>query len=40
MKLSLVGVGIVVALIAASKGPLPEVPKRPKHRERLEEGDV
>jgi ABC-type branched-subunit amino acid transport system permease subunit len=40
VKLSLVGLVIVVALIAASKGLLPEVPKRPKHRERLEEGDV
>jgi len=40
VKLSLVGLVIVVALIAASKGLLPEVPKRPKHRERIEERDV
>ena len=40
VKVALVGLVIIIALIAASKGLLPEVPNRPNRREVPEEGDL
>lgn len=40
VKLSLIGLVIVIALIAASKGLLPEVPNRPIRQKKSEEGDL